>query len=514
MLTGTRTRWAPRSPGNTWCFEAPAGTVPLPMPQTWAQPDRTVSHMPLPADDHISTDRMTRYVYLAIAVSTLGGLIFGYDIGIAGGAAGFVADEYGLSSFLEGVVVSTSLLGGMIGAMLGGPLADRYGRRPILLQSGLIFSVGALISAFAPNLSILLLARIVLGAGVGAASVLVPVYIAELAPARLRGALVAGFQLLTTLGIVVGYGVNAAFADTQAWRWSLGLAAVPGLLLAAGVLLVPESPRWLVARERSDEAARLLRRVRGRADVTQELAEIETVHRQEAAESRGGWRDLRTGWVRPMVLAGVLVAFFANACGINLVIYYAPQILQSVGMGSSASLLATVGLGVVNVVFTVVGMALVDRVGRRPMLLIGAIGMTLSLAALAVVLAHPGFAGAAALSMLFLSLYIVVYAASPGLVAYVVISEIFPLHVRAKATALATFAIFATNLVIGLTSLPMLEKLGSTTTFGLFTAICLVFVIFCLKLPETKGKTLEQLEEHFRAGSPTEAPLPSSPSAR
>ncbi|MBO0880200.1 MAG: sugar porter family MFS transporter [Mycobacterium sp.] len=441
---------------------------------------------------------MTLYVCVAIAVSAMGGLIFGYDTGIAGGAARFVAIDYSLSSFLEGVVVSASGLGAMIGAMIGGPLSDRFGRRPILLQAGLLFTAGSLVSAFAPNLAVLFVARVLLGAGVGAASVLVPVYIAELAPAHLRGALVAGFQLLTTLGIVVGYAVNAVFASSHAWRWSLGLAAIPGLLLALGVLIVPESPRWLAVQNRSGAAAAVLRRVRGRDDVDAEVAEIEAVHRDEARETRGGWHDLATDWVSPMVMAGVLVAFFANACGINLVIYFAPQILRSAGIGSSVSLLATVGLGVVNVVFTIVGMALVDRVGRKPMLLTGAIGMTISLAALAVVLANPGFAGASALSMIFSSLYIVVYALSPGVVAYVVISEIFPLHVRAKATAIATFVIFGTNLVIGLTSLPMLDALGPTTTMAVFTVVCVVFALFCLKLPETKGKTLEELEEHFR----------------
>ncbi|WP_063767183.1 sugar porter family MFS transporter [Streptomyces hygroscopicus] len=452
----------------------------------------------VPAEPRPDTGRMTWYVYLAIAVSTLGGLIFGYDTGVAGGAAGFVADDYGLSGFMEGVVVSTSLFGGAIGAMSGGPLGDRYGRRPTLLLSGVLFTIGALLSAAAPGLTVLLLSRVLLGAGVGAASVLVPVYIAELAPARIRGALVSGYQLLTTLGIVLAYGVNALFADTQAWRWSLGLAAVPGLLLAGGVLLVPESPRWLVARGRSHTARNVLRRVRGQDDVEAELQEIETVHAQEARSS-GGWRELNTPWVRPMVLVGVLVAFFANGCGINLVIYFAPQILQSAGMGSSSSLLATVGLGVVNVLFTVVGMALVDRVGRKPLLLAGAAGMTLTLAALAVVMSVPGLPGANGLSFTFLCLYIVMYAVSPGLGAYVVISEIFPLHVRAKATGIATFVIFATNLVIGLTSLPMLDGLGTPTTFWLFTAVCVLFVLFCLRMPETKGRTLEQLEERFRA---------------
>lgn len=448
---------------------------------------------------------MTGYVYIAIAVSTLGGLIFGYDIGVSGGAGGFVASDLELDSLLTGAVVSASTFGGMFGALAGGPLADRFGRRWTLLLAGMLFSVGAAVSAFAPDLGVLLAGRVVVGIGVGAASVLVPVYIAELAPSRVRGALVAGFQLLTTLGILVGYGINAMLVDTEAWRTSLGLAAIPGVLLALGVLLIPESPRWLIVQGRRDDALRVLRRIRGRHDVAQEVDDIEAVNREDETAHRGRWRDLFRGWVRPMVVVGILVAFFANGCGINLIVYFAPQILQSVGMGSSASLLATVGLGVVNVLFTVVGMLLVDRIGRRPMLLIGAVGMTISLGALAVLLAFPVNESTATLSMIFLALYIVVYAVSPGLVAYVVISEVFPLHVRAKATAAATFVIFATNLLIGMFSLPLLESLGATGTLSIFAAVCVAFIVFCFRMPETKGKSLEELEEHFRTAGMTEA---------
>jgi major inositol transporter-like SP family MFS transporter len=456
---------------------------------------------------HRRPDRMTGYVYIAIAVSTLGGLIFGYDIGVSGGAGGFVATDFHLNSLLQGLVVSGSTFGGMFGALAGGPLADRFGRRRTLLIAGVLFSMGAAISALSPNLQVLMTGRVILGVGVGAASVLVPVYIAELAPSRVRGALVAGFQLLTTLGILVGYGINAALAATEAWRWSLGLAAIPGALLALGVLLIPESPRWLIVQGRRSDALQVLRRIRGRNDVDAEIADIEAVDNEDRAAHRGRWRDMFRGWVRPMVIIGILVAFFANGCGINLIVYFAPQLLQSVGMGSSASLLATVGLGVVNVVFTVVGMALVDRVGRRPMLLVGAIGMTVSLGALAVLLAFPVNGSTAALSVICLAVYIVVYAVSPGLVAYVVISEIFPLHVRAKATAAATFAIFATNLVIGVFSLPLLESLGTTATLSIFTVVCATFIVFCLRMPETKGRTLEELEEHFRTGAASTAPV-------
>ncbi|PSK90175.1 sugar porter (SP) family MFS transporter [Murinocardiopsis flavida] len=335
------------------------------------------------------------------------------------------------------------------------------------------------------------MSRVVIGVGVGAVSVLVPVYIAELAPPRVRGALVSAFQLLITIGILVAYGVNAAFADTQAWRWSLGLAAVPGVLLALGILAVPESPRWLVTAGRTDQARAVLGRLRGAGGVEAELAEITRVGRENA--DQGAWRDVFAPRVRRRLVVGMLMAFFAQVCGINAVIYFAPQILQSSGFDTAAALLATVGLGVVNVLLTVVGMLLVDRVGRKPMLAIGVIGMTVSLAVLATTFTVGTGSGWVAFACL--AVYIVAYAVSPGMLCFVVISEIFPLRLRGKATSLSLLVNFVANLIVALAFLPMLLALGTAATFWVFAVVCAAFLAFTILLvPETKGRTLEEVE--------------------
>ena len=440
--------------------------------------------------------RLTAAIYLSIMISAIGGIIFGYDTGIIGGAVTFIGQQFAISSVMQGVIVSASLLGGMLGALAAGPLADRYGRRGILCLSGLFFAAGALASALTSDVSTLIAARILLGSGVGASSVLIPVYIAELAPARIRGALVTSYQLLITVGILLAYGVNSLAEPLAEWRIPLTIAALFGLMLAVGVLFVAESPRWLIAMRREAAARRALQRLRGVEDVGHELRDIAALDASEREVV--GWRELLAGPVRPMLVIGMLIAFFSNACGINLVIYFAPQILQLSGFDSAAAWLATIGLGVVNVLFTVVGMLLVDRLGRRPLLLAGAVGLTLSMLVLAVLFSVPPFPYSHWLAFFSLVFYIVMYAVSPGILGFLIISEISPLRARAKVTSLSIFIIFATNLVIALVSLPMLAELGAAVTFWIFTAICAGFVVFSAFVPETKGKSLEEVERYFR----------------
>ncbi|HEX5543487.1 MAG TPA: sugar porter family MFS transporter, partial [Micromonospora sp.] len=401
---------------------------------------------------------------------------------------GFLGEQQALSGLTQGVIVSAVLVGGAVGALGGGPLADRLGRKPVIFASGVIFALGALASAVSGPLSVLITSRVVLGLGVGAISVLVPVYIAELAAPRLRGLLVSMFQLLITVGILLAYAANAMAADSLAWRWSLGLAAVPGVLLALGAIAVPESPRWLVTAGRSDEAAAVLRRLRGHA-AAEELAEIHQVAPDAGTKVR--WRELLRPSIRPMLIVGMLMAFFAQMAGINAVIYFAPAILENAGLGTSATWWATIGLGIVNVALTMVGMLLVDRMGRKPLLLIGAVGMTLSLGLLALTFGTT----VGIVTFLCLAIYIVSYAVGPGLLAFVIISEIYPLRYRGAATGIALLVNFLANIVVAVTFLPMLEGFGDVPTFWIYTAICALFVLFALTMvPETKGRSLEQIE--------------------
>ncbi|HBI08713.1 MAG TPA: MFS transporter, partial [Franconibacter pulveris] len=265
-----------------------------------------------------------------------------------------------------------------------------------------------------------------------------------------------------------------------------------GVMLAVGVMFVTESPRWLIAVKRRDDAFATLKKLRGTASVEAEMQEIERLEIIEQDTLR--WRDLLRGHVRPMIIIGVLVAFFSNACGINLVIYFAPQILQSCGFTSSVSWMGTIGLGIANVIFTVVGMLIVDKVGRRPLLIAGAIGLTLSLVILAVLFSVPAFPGSNWLALASLLFYIVMYAISPGMLGFLMISEISPLRALAKVTSLSICIIFATNLVIALLSLPMLDGLGVSQTFWIFSAICVAVTLFSFYVPETKGKSLEEVE--------------------
>ncbi|WP_159236506.1 sugar porter family MFS transporter [Raoultella terrigena] len=450
------------------------------------------------SEDRGTPERMkiSIYIILSVLISSVGGIIFGYDTGIIGGAIVYIGKEFQINDLMQGVIVSMSLLGAMIGALVAGPLADKYGRKVNLFISGICFATGAVISGFSSQIEVLTFARILQGIGVGASSVLVPVYIAELSPAKIRGVLVTSFQLMITVGIVMAYGVNAVAESSGEWRIPLGIAGIFGVLLAAGTLFVTESPRWLIAVNRHDIARRSLMKLRGRRDVEAEIKETERLNTLEQDSMR--WRDLFRGHVKPMITIGVLVAFFSNACGINLVIYFAPQILQSSGFTSSASWIGTIGLGITNVIFTIVGMLIVDKVGRRPLLILGAIGLTISLIILALLFSVPAFPGSSWLAFASLVFYIVMYAVSPGMLGFLMISEISPLRARAKVTSLSIFVIFATNLVIALLSLPMLNGIGASTTFWIFSVICVAFTIFSFFVPETKGKSLEEVELYFK----------------
>lgn len=447
-------------------------------------------------DSSGKTHKVSIFIIMSIIISSVGGIIFGYDTGIIGGAIVFIGKEFQINDYMQGIIVSMSLLGAMIGALAAGPLADRYGRKINLLISGVCFAAGAVISGYSHNIELLTAARILQGIGVGASSVLVPVYIAELAPAKIRGMLVTSFQLMITVGIVIAYGVNTAAESQGEWRFPVGVASVFGIALAVGVLFVTESPRWLIAVNKHTLARRTLIKLRGTDDIEDEIKETERLNALEQDNIK--WRDLLSGHVRPMILIGVLVAFFSNACGINLVIYFAPQILQTSGFSSSASWIGTMGLGITNVIFTVVGMLIVDSVGRRPLLILGAIGLTVSLVILALIFSVPAFEGSGWLALGALVFYIVMYAVSPGMLGFLMISEISPLRARAKVTSLSIFIIFATNLVIALVSLPMLNGMGTSSTFWLFSAICVVFTVFSFYIPETKGKSLEDVEMYFK----------------
>jgi sugar porter (SP) family MFS transporter len=345
---------------------------------------------------------------------------------------------------------------------------------------------------------VLVFFRFFLGLGVGSASALVPSYISESAPTDVRGSLSSLFQLAITLGILIAYLVNAAFASAGSWRWPVALAFVPALVLLVGMYFLPETPRWLVGKDRDEEARRVLSRTRTEEEVEQELQEIR--HAEEQEGEQAGYRELLAPWVRPMLVVGVGLAIFQQFVGINTVIYYAPTIIQSTGLADVASVLATVGIGVVNVLMTIVAIAVIDRVGRKPLLLVGLAGMTVSLVILGAAFAFSGLSGVISwITLAGLMLYIASFAVSFGPVLWVMLPEIFPLKARGTGTGVSALSNWGANFVVAQAFLPLVAIIGRSAVFWILAGICIVAALFIQFLvPETKGRSLEQIETDLR----------------
>jgi SP family galactose:H+ symporter-like MFS transporter len=450
--------------------------------------------------------RSTGFVYIAAIIAALGGLLFGFDTAAISGAIIFIKKEFALSTFPQALVVSMVLVGAATGALGGGRLSDRLGRRVTLIVTSIIFMCGALICALAGSFSILLVGRTIVGLGIGLASTTVPVYISEVSPAKARGWLVSLFQLAITLGILVAYLVDYAFADSGGWRWMLGLAIIPSLLLGLGMIFMPESPRWLAKHGHVDQAREILARIRGTADIASEFQEIQGTLSEPS--QRGSWSDLLTTSVRPALIVGIGLAVFQQVTGINTIIYYAPTIIQSAGVSSaSVAILATAGIGVVNVIMTLVSMWLVDRAGRRPLLLIGTAGMVVSLGILGLAFEMRGGAGLAWVAVITLMAYVASFAISLGPIFWLLISEIYPLRIRGVAQGTAATANWAANFAVSLTFLSLIDALGPTWTFWCYGLLAVLSWLFSYYfVPETKGRTLEEIERSWRIRPTTGQP--------
>jgi sugar porter (SP) family MFS transporter len=434
-----------------------------------------------------------------IALAALGGLLFGYDTGVISSALLFIRKEFSLTTGGESLVASVVLLGAMLGAACAGDLSDRFGRRLVIFAAAVLFVVGALASAFAPSAIVLDAGRLVVGVGIGVASMLTPLYLAEIAPTASRGAATSINQLCITGGILVSYLVGYAFAQvTDGWRWMLGLGAVPGAILGVGMLLLPESPRWLASHAGLDAARDALRRLRGpHADIE---AELQTLRQDARREGKAApWSALRAARLRPALIVGIGLAAFQQITGINTVIYFAPQIFQAAGMSSaSVAILATAGVGAVNVALTIAAIWLVDRVGRRPLLLLSLGGMAVSLAALAAGFAFGATGALATLTVVSLCAYVAFFAIGLGPIFWLLIAEIFPLRVRGRAMSLATIANWGFNLIVTLSFLGLVDTLGRPGAFGLYLILTLAALAFAWRLvPETKGRSLEDIEREL-----------------
>lgn len=365
----------------------------------------------------------------------LGGALYGYDTGVISGAILFMKKELGLNAFTEGLVVSSLLVGAILGSGAAGKLTDRFGRKKAIMTAALLFCIGGLGVALAPNTGVMVLFRIILGLAVGTSTTIVPLYLSELAPKHKRRALSSLNQLMITVGILLSYIVNYIFADAEAWRWMLGLAAVPSLLLLIGILFMPESPRWLFTNGEESKAKNILEKLRGTTDIDQEIHDIKEAEKQD----EGGLKELFDPWVRPALIAGLGLAFLQQFIGTNTIIYYAPKTFTNVGFGNSASILGTVGIGTVNVVMTLVAIKIIDKIGRKPLLLFGNAGMVISLIVLALVnLFFDNTPAASWTTVICLGVFIVVFAVSWGPVVWVMLPELFLLHVRGIGTGVST----------------------------------------------------------------------------
>ncbi len=426
------------------------------------------------------------------AVASLGGLLFGFDTGVISGALLFIAKEYALSPFMQGVVTTAVLIGAVGGAAFGGGLTDRFGRKPIIIAMAALFAVGSLLSAAATGVSMLFFARLVLGVAIGTASMLTPLYLSEMAPKEKRGAIVSLNQLCITLGILISYLVDFGFADVAGtWRWMLGVGAVPGVLLGVGMVFLPESPRWLAARGRFDAAEGVLRTMRGLDDVEAEMSGL----RHDVGTEKG---DLSLSALfsapaaRLPLIVGIGLAVLQQVTGINTVIYYAPSIFQKAGLTSP--LLPTIGIGVVNVLMTVVALLLLDQAGRRKLLLCGLGVMLLCLVVITVALSL-GSADAGAITAVALAAYVGGFAIGLGPIFWLLIAEIFPLAYRGRGMSVASMANWGSNLVVALFFPNLVELLTLGGAFALFAVLTLAAVAFAWKfVPETNGRSLEEIE--------------------
>lgn len=435
-------------------------------------------------------------------IGALGGLLFGYDTGIIAGAILFIRRDFGLSTVAQGLVVSSLVFGALAGAVVTGYLSDRFGRRRLLLLAGVVYAAGALGAALAPSVTALIGFRVLLGLAVGVSSVVVPLYLAELAPTSVRGALTSLNQLMIAIGIFVSYLVTYLLSGEGNWRMMLGLAAIPAALMLVGLWFQDESPRWLVAHGHVDQARAVLIRTHGANDVQREMAEIQRAN--QTGSALGLFQMLHTPWLRRAVLLAGMLAVFQQLVGINTIVYYAPTILNAAGFGRSAAILNSVGLAFLSIVTTVMAAGIVDRVGRRPLMLGGSIGMVISMALTGWVFFSSGLhdTQGKVIAVSCLAGFKIAFSISWGPLVWVMLPELLPLHVRGTVMGVAVFLNWATNFLVSLL-FPVMLAAGAGAVFELFAGLGVIAFLLTAKwLPETTGRSLETIElEQLTAGS-------------
>jgi sugar porter (SP) family MFS transporter len=446
-----------------------------------------------------------RYIALVTVIAALGGLLFGYDTAVIAGAIGFLQTHFQLDATMKGWAAASALLGCVIGVSFAGLFSDRLGRKPTLVLSGLLFLVSAVGTALPNEFSLFVIFRMLGGIGVGVASMASPMYIAEIAPAGIRGRMVSVNQFAIVTGILIIYFVNyfislggdEAWNVATGWRWMFASGAIPSGIFLILLLFVPESPRWLMEKGQNAKAKDILAKVGGASYAENELRSIEASLSQEV-ESLG--QLFKTGWRRVMFL-GIALAILQQVTGINVFLYYAPEIFKKLGSGSSAALLETIVVGAFNLSFTIIAIRTVDRIGRKPLMIIGAAGMCVSLVAMGLA---AQFQVVSLWVLLCILAYIACFALSVGPVTWVILSEIYPTRIRGRALSVATFFLWSANFVVSQT-FPMMDENPALIAqfnhgfpFYVYAAFCVVLVLTVWKFfPETKGRSLEEIERFW-----------------
>jgi SP family arabinose:H+ symporter-like MFS transporter len=467
------------------------------------------------------------FVLFATCVAATGGFLFGYDTAVINGANTYITAHWDLNPYEEGLVGASAILGCIPGAMFAGLLSDRFGRKRMLFLCAILFAVSGILSAFPQNLRQFLIARFISGLGIGASSMICPVYIAELAPEKWRGRLGSLFQLGIVVGIFLTLFINKtiqgcgddAWNTSVGWRWMLGIEAIPAVIFMFLLLAVPESPRWLAQNNREEEARQILYRATGPEDGEKQMAEI----REAIGQEEGRFSELFAGaYSRPLVLALVLMVC-QQFCGINAIIYYSTKIFETAGADKTAAFTSTAWVGVINVLATIAAIAFVDKAGRRPLLLLGTAVQTFALGMigwmflakssstripdlLVKVFQTIGSMVAPDQAALFgcIILYIAAFGLAMGPIGWLFCSEVFPNRVRGRAMSMAAMSVWISCYIVAQT-FPMLKEsaaIGPARTFWIYGAVSLFSFLFVLFLiPETKGRTLEQIERYWKGRS-------------
>lgn len=449
------------------------------------------------------TNDSLKYVYQYTIVAAVGGLLFGYDTAVVAGAIGFIREKFDLSPAMTGWAASCALLGCVVGAMFAGVLSDKLGRKKVLMMSAIAFTVSSLGILLPFGLTNFIIFRIIGGLGIGLISILAPMYISEIAPADIRGRLVSIYQLGIVIGILLIYFVNAAIAGMydeawnveKGWRWMFGSGVLPSVVFIGLLFIVPESPRWLARQNRWSEAEGILKKVNNETNARLELSAI----REALSMRQGNFSDLLKPGLRTALVIGILLAIFSQVTGINVIMYYAPEIFKATGDGSSSALMQTVLVGGINTLMTIVAIKYVDKLGRKKLLLIGASGMAICLGFIGLAFYLNMAAGYWVL--IGILLYISFFAISLGPLTFVVVSEIFPTAIRGRAMSVAIFFLWISVFIVSQTFPMLLESIGSAYTFWIYMVLsALAFVFIWKMVPETKGKTLEEIEKLWLPG--------------